>query len=59
MQGLQKIIKDRPNFNPQYPTLILVGKHDIELEKRISKEWHNQLKNSKYFLIGGQDIVLI
>ena len=51
MQGLQNVIKDRDPINMQYPTLLLTGEYDIELAKRMAKEWHNKIDNSKYFLI--------
>ncbi|MCJ7800984.1 MAG: alpha/beta hydrolase [Candidatus Marinimicrobia bacterium] len=51
MQGLQNVIKDRTNFKPQYQTLILTGEYDIELAKKMSKEWHTDLDNSEYFII--------
>lgn len=51
MQGLQNIIKDRKNLKPQYPTLILTGEFDIEVAKKIAKEWHAEINNSKYFMI--------
>lgn len=50
MQGLQNVIKDRKNIKPQYPTLILTGEFDIELSKKVAKEWHSELDNSKYYL---------
>lgn len=51
MQGLQNVIKDRKNVSPQYPTLILIGESDIELSKKMAKEWHDEINNSKYFMI--------
>lgn len=51
MQGLQNVIKDRENSKPQYPTLILTGEFDIELSKKMAKEWHFEIENSKYYLI--------
>lgn len=51
MQGLQNVIKNRLNSKPQYPTLILTGEFDIEIAKKIAKEWHSEIENSKYFLI--------
>ena len=51
MQGLQNVIKDRENIKPQYPTLILTGEFDIELAKKMAKEWHAEIENSEYFLI--------
>jgi len=50
MQGLQNVIKDR-NINTQYPTLILTGEYDIELSKKIAKEWHNDIESSEYLMI--------
>lgn len=51
MQGLQKVIKDRKIIKPKYPTLILTGEFDIELAKKLAKEWHANLDNSEYFMI--------
>ncbi len=51
MQGLQNIIKDRKDIKIEYPTLILTGEFDIELAKKIAKEWHTYLDNSEYFII--------
>ena len=51
MQGLQKVMKRRENVIPKYPTLILIGEYDIELAKKIAKEWHSYLSNSEYYTI--------
>ncbi|MDD2285697.1 MAG: alpha/beta hydrolase [Paludibacter sp.] len=51
MQGLQNVIKDRENINLQYPTLILTGEFDIDLAKKMAKEWHAEIDNSEYFMI--------
>ncbi len=51
MQGLQNVIKNRKNIKPKYPTLMLIGECDIELSKKMAKEWHSELDNSKYFMI--------
>lgn len=51
MQGLQNIIKDRKNIKPKYPTLMLIGEFDIELSKKMAKEWHLEIENSKFFMI--------
>ncbi len=51
MQGLQNVIKDRENINPQYPTLILTGEFDIELAKKMSKEWHSDIENGEYLMM--------
>ncbi|MEN8121273.1 MAG: alpha/beta hydrolase [Bacteroidota bacterium] len=51
MQGLQNVIKDRKNIKPKYPTLMLIGEFDIELSKKMAKEWHTEIENSKYFMI--------
>ncbi|MCD6090232.1 MAG: alpha/beta hydrolase [Bacteroidales bacterium] len=51
MQGLQNVIEDRLNSKPQYPTLILTGEFDIELSKKMAKEWHSEIDNSKYYII--------
>jgi 3-oxoadipate enol-lactonase len=50
MQGLQNVIKDR-EVNPQYPALILTGEFDIDLAKKMAKEWHSEIDNSEYFMI--------
>lgn len=51
MQGLQNVIKDRKNIKPKYPTLILTAEFDIELAKKLAKEWHTYSDNSKFFMI--------
>lgn len=51
MQGLQKVIKDRKNIKPKYPTLIITAEFDIELAKKLAKEWHENQDNSEYFMI--------
>jgi len=51
MRGLQNVIKDRKNINHPYPTLILAGEFDIDLAKKMAKEWHSELDNSEYFMI--------
>ena len=51
MQGLQNVIKDRNNIKPIYPTLILTAEFDIELAKKMAREWHSDLDNSEYFMI--------
>ena len=51
MPGLQNIIKDRESIKSQYPTLILIGEFDIDLAKKMAKEWHSEIDNSSYFMI--------
>jgi len=51
MQGLQNVIKDRKNIKPEYPTLILTGEFDIELARKMAKEWHSEIDKSEYFII--------
>jgi pimeloyl-ACP methyl ester carboxylesterase len=51
MQGLQNVIKNRETVKSQYPTLILTGEFDIELAKKMAKEWHSRIDNSKYLMI--------
>jgi pimeloyl-ACP methyl ester carboxylesterase len=51
MQGLQHVIKDRKNIKPKYSILILTAEFDIELAKKLAKEWHENLENSEYFMI--------
>lgn len=51
MQGLKNVIKDRKDIKTEYPTLILTGEFDIELAKKMAKEWHTNLDNSEYFII--------
>lgn len=51
MQGLQNVIKDRKDIKTKCPTLILTGEFDIELAKKMAKEWHTNLDNSEYFII--------
>lgn len=51
MQGLKNLIKDRKNIRTECPTLILFGEFDIELAKKMAKEWHANLDNSECFMI--------
>jgi pimeloyl-ACP methyl ester carboxylesterase len=51
MQGLQNVIKDRKNIKPKYLTLMLIGEFDIELSKKMAKEWHNDIESSEYLMI--------
>ena len=51
MSGLENVVKDRKSISCQYPTLILTGEYDIELAKKMAKEWHSAIENSKYFMI--------
>ncbi len=51
MQGLQNVIKERKNIKPKYPTLILTAEFDIELAKKLAKEWNVNLDNSEFFMI--------
>ena len=46
MQGFRHIIKTRNDFKPMYPTLVLTGEHDIDLARKMAKEWYTHL-NSK------------
>lgn len=51
MQGLQNVIKKRNNIKSTYPTLILTGEYDIELAKKMAKNWHSEIDNSKSLII--------
>jgi len=51
MQGLQNVIKARKNITYKYPILMLIGEFDIELSKKVAKEWHNDIESSEYHLI--------
>lgn len=51
MQGLKNVIKENRNFKPKYQTFILTGEFDIELAKKMAKQWHASLENSEYFMI--------
>ncbi len=51
MQGLQNVIKNRKNIKPKYPTLILTAEFDIELARKMAKEWHTNSDNSEYAMI--------
>jgi len=51
MQGLQKIIQNRDSINTLYKTLILMAEFDIELAKKMAKEWHSETKNSNFMII--------
>lgn len=51
MQGLSNIIKNRPHVIHNYPTLILAGEFDVELSKKLAKEWNADLNNSAFSVI--------
>lgn len=51
MQGFQNVIKNRKDNKPQYPTLLLTGEFDVELAKKMAKEWHSEIDNSTYSII--------
>jgi 3-oxoadipate enol-lactonase len=51
MQGLQNVIKERKSIKPKYPTLILTAEFDIDLAKKLAREWHENIDNSEYFMI--------
>lgn len=48
MSGLGNIIKQRDNIDRNYPLLILSGDKDIELAKRMSKNWHDNEPTSQF-----------
>ncbi|MDR0419026.1 MAG: alpha/beta hydrolase, partial [Prevotellaceae bacterium] len=47
MRGFMNIIKDR-NLVASYPTLIMVGEHDIPLALDLAREWHRNSEGSEY-----------
>ncbi len=51
MRGFENIIKNRENLKLPYPILILVGEYDIDLAKKMAKDWHSEMKNSEYVMI--------
>jgi 3-oxoadipate enol-lactonase len=51
MSGLGKIISQRENGLQKYPLLILVGEKDQALALKASAEWHNEIKDSKFYII--------
>lgn len=51
MTSLGKIVKQRDGVPRNYPLLILCGDQDIELAKRVSKQWHDRAPESEFHLI--------
>jgi pimeloyl-ACP methyl ester carboxylesterase len=51
MQGIKNIVKDRIDIEVNYPTLIMTGEFDIELAKKMAKDWLSNLDNSDYYMI--------
>lgn len=51
MSGLDLLIKDRPEIKRAYPLLILSGEKDIDLAKKMAKQWHKDEPNSEFFFI--------
>ncbi len=51
MQGLQNVIKERNNVNADYPTLILVGEFDLEIARKMAKEWNSENSVSVFYEI--------
>ncbi|MFO7978926.1 MAG: alpha/beta hydrolase [Bacteroidales bacterium] len=51
MTGLGKIVKKRDAVIRNYPLLILSGDQDIDLAKRIGRDWHDREPGSRFQLI--------
>lgn len=51
MSGLANILQERENITIDYPLLFLCGDKDIDLTKKISKEWHESEPSSEYCII--------
>lgn len=51
MQGLQKIVKNRKNVEPNYPTLLMTGEFELELARQMNESWHSTSNNSEYYVI--------
>ena len=51
MSGLNNLIKEGPIEKRQYPIMILVGSHDIELSKKQGLEWHKAEPSSFFYEI--------
>jgi pimeloyl-ACP methyl ester carboxylesterase len=51
MSGLDKIVKDRPNIQREYPLLILVGDKDSEPAIKSAKQWHMDNPGSRLYII--------
>ena len=51
MQGLQNVIKNRKNIKHKYPILLLIGEFDIELSKKMAKDWYNDLEIGDHLII--------
>ena len=51
MHGLNEIVKVRKVAPPQFPILIIVGIHDLDIAVNLSKKWHQDLNTSTFKLI--------
>ncbi len=51
MQGLENVVKNRENTMLNCPILILAGEYDIDVAKKLAKEWYYEAKNSQYKII--------
>ena len=46
MSGLTTIHESQPSAASQAPLLLMVGQHDLDLAKTLTKEWHEKDKKS-------------
>jgi len=51
MSGLGNVIKQRNNIIRKYPLLLLCGDNDIELVRKMSKQWHENEPLSQFYII--------
>lgn len=51
MQGLQRIVKNRKRMKRDYPILILSGEFDIEIAKKMAKQWYAEMDNAENYII--------
>jgi pimeloyl-ACP methyl ester carboxylesterase len=51
MSGLNKIVKDRPNIQIEYPLLILVGDKDSKLAIQSAKQWNIDNIGSRFYIV--------
>lgn len=49
MSGLSNIIQVRENQKRGYPLLLISGEHDIELSKKLMRQWHQEEPESYFY----------
>jgi len=51
MSGTENIVQERDSIKRTYPLFIMSGDSDIELSKKIAKQWHELDLGSNYSII--------